>query len=934
MTKLTGITISNFRVFPFSKNQEDNRIDLNEINIITGANSSGKGSFFKALLLLQDNWERHQLLKLDFTDKDHKLGSLKSVLNDPTQNLGFTLFFEDGISLTYEFEGDTEQKEGILKRFVLQDNGKIIFEIIKAEVTKKGGNVYDVNELDFIWFGLDITQENQLLKYESNPTDENIIWENQISAYFGEKTQNELNKLELNAKSKISDKWEEEKNRIKTTKLDDNEKQEIDNVIKSHENEVAELQNKIQEYENKITAIEEEKDEQTEQIKQIVSLKDEMMNLERQKLERVKQLAKPKLEEEKIKEINKRILEAEQDAIRIKNKGTKEQQEIDKMLAEGILKIKTETELSDLEEYNVTKEIEKNASDEKLNEIINKIRKVTNSITEVENQIEKVQTDKDRRIENLNNIRVKSVKEFNKSKQNTPVKSELEEEKLKLKIDSLTQEVEAKEDEEIEHLEEQYGSFLAEEKDIPDKLSSYVTGELNKHLHFYHKRITYLPAFRAEQRRIFALSELEENYQQAIRRFWEIDTTREKLIKKWFKKFEVGYDYLSIEDANDAGDTFRIWLINEEKRNLADMGFGISQLIPIILVCATAQEGEIISIEEPETNLHPKFQLRLAEMFIEVTQKFKAQVMLETHSEYLMLKLKNLTLETGNTDLKLDYRHVIIYYFSGGQFKSTTLDEYGNIKDESIFESGFFDVIPDLQGSLWQKQVKKVVYPIFVEGKTDKLILEKALCLFAPTLQNTTLITDTTDKGAGTNFVKDSVLSWVYNREEDAGKALAILDNDSSGIAVKKELELNEKYQGFQQKKKVKTILLPKPQWLISFYQKSIFRKEYAFEYELEHLFPASCWRHAETEKWTKKHNKDIRLNNSDEESKVAYLEKKEVTPIQQLMLFQTIKNDKKTAFAKYVCSKMDDSEEGSEEWNELKRLIKEIKKNFVIKNH
>ncbi|BDD02089.1 AAA family ATPase [Persicobacter psychrovividus] len=49
---------------------------------------------------------------------------------------------------------------------------------------------------------------------------------------------------------------------------------------------------------------------------------------------------------------------------------------------------------------------------------------------------------------------------------------------------------------------------------------------------------------------------------------------------------------------------------------------------------------ELIILEEPETNLHPKLQSMLADMLIDATHRFNVNFMVETHSEYLIRKLQ------------------------------------------------------------------------------------------------------------------------------------------------------------------------------------------------------------------------------------------------------------------------------------------------------
>jgi predicted ATPase len=103
---------------------------------------------------------------------------------------------------------------------------------------------------------------------------------------------------------------------------------------------------------------------------------------------------------------------------------------------------------------------------------------------------------------------------------------------------------------------------------------------------------------------------------------------------------------------------------------------------------------KVVIIEEPENSLHPAFQSMLAEMFVEAIKKFNIQLIIETHSEYLIRKLQYLTAST-KSDLNSD--DTVIYYFyhpdkippGEKQVKKINMQKDGRLTDD--FGSGFFD---------------------------------------------------------------------------------------------------------------------------------------------------------------------------------------------------------------------------------------------------
>jgi predicted ATPase len=69
--------------------------------------------------------------------------------------------------------------------------------------------------------------------------------------------------------------------------------------------------------------------------------------------------------------------------------------------------------------------------------------------------------------------------------------------------------------------------------------------------------------------------------------------------------------------------------------NIADVGFGVSQVLPVVVAMLTAAPGQLVYIEEPEIHLHPRAQLALAGMAVRAANR-RARVVLETHSSLLL----------------------------------------------------------------------------------------------------------------------------------------------------------------------------------------------------------------------------------------------------------------------------------------------------------
>lgn len=120
--------------------------------------------------------------------------------------------------------------------------------------------------------------------------------------------------------------------------------------------------------------------------------------------------------------------------------------------------------------------------------------------------------------------------------------------------------------------------------------------------------------------------------------------------------------------------------------NLRDVGIGVSQVLPVLVLAYFAPVGSTIILEEPEIHLHPLAQSVLAELFVEVSRKRSVQFIVETHSEHLFRRLQTLVAgEKASSDR-------IAMYFVERQGKSAKarplqLDPYGRVDG---WPEGFF----------------------------------------------------------------------------------------------------------------------------------------------------------------------------------------------------------------------------------------------------
>lgn len=135
-------------------------------------------------------------------------------------------------------------------------------------------------------------------------------------------------------------------------------------------------------------------------------------------------------------------------------------------------------------------------------------------------------------------------------------------------------------------------------------------------------------------------------------------------------------------------------------RNIMDVWFWISQVLPVIVQSIIAKEKSIILIEQPEIHLHPSMQADLADLFIEIIRRKKIILFIETHSEYLLNRLKLRLVQNFNkseTEYKISAEDIGIYFFEENkekqcsEVKRVKIHEYGKIDFPKDFKESELD---------------------------------------------------------------------------------------------------------------------------------------------------------------------------------------------------------------------------------------------------
>lgn len=166
-------------------------------------------------------------------------------------------------------------------------------------------------------------------------------------------------------------------------------------------------------------------------------------------------------------------------------------------------------------------------------------------------------------------------------------------------------------------------------------------------------------------------------------------------VNRQLELFELGYEIkitsFKDEDTSDLSDVFAIRLIDKYTKvnvSLMDVGFGISQILPVIIQSVLSHNKTII-IEQPEIHIHPRLQAQLGSLLAEsIKSPFGNQFIIETHSEHLLLRLQKLIRkgELTKEDISIIY---VDRDSNGSKCLELRLDSEGDFIDE--WPNGFFD---------------------------------------------------------------------------------------------------------------------------------------------------------------------------------------------------------------------------------------------------
>jgi len=203
----------------------------------------------------------------------------------------------------------------------------------------------------------------------------------------------------------------------------------------------------------------------------------------------------------------------------------------------------------------------------------------------------------------------------------------------------------------------------------------------------------------AEQRQLqFAAEQPEQPFAQGI--------------AYWLQRMGVASAF-AVRPAG-AAEQYQALLKNHaeaEEVNLADLGFGVSQLLPVIVQAFYAPPNSTVWLEQPEIHLHSQVQAGLADMLIAATQAKEAglarnvQIIVESHSEHFLNRLQRRIAEGV-----ISHDDVALYFCSRkgsqAQIEALDIDTYGEITNwpENLFGDEMTDIAARAMAAVQRKR--------------------------------------------------------------------------------------------------------------------------------------------------------------------------------------------------------------------------------------
>ena len=204
-----------------------------------------------------------------------------------------------------------------------------------------------------------------------------------------------------------------------------------------------------------------------------------------------------------------------------------------------------------------------------------------------------------------------------------------------------------------------------EEKGLSVKEISALTPEIiPEEFERYLRQITYLGPIRSSPERFYTPSDDTSGGSTGIEgehaaNLLYRDEKLQNEANRWFGEFGIPYELKILETgaAPIASEliTVALYFVDEHRNRIkddthndiavtiADVGYGVNQLLPVIVEGVASPEHSIVCVEQPELHLHPELQAKFAELMLDTIRNSRhkrKQWIVETHSEMIIRRIQ------------------------------------------------------------------------------------------------------------------------------------------------------------------------------------------------------------------------------------------------------------------------------------------------------
>jgi len=211
----------------------------------------------------------------------------------------------------------------------------------------------------------------------------------------------------------------------------------------------------------------------------------------------------------------------------------------------------------------------------------------------------------------------------------------------------------------------------------------------------YFREVIHLPGLRGNSERTYPVTAVGstfpgtfEKYVASVIAQWQTDNHGDKIeaLNKDLERLGLTWK-VTAKSINDTQVELQVGRLTRAVRggardlvNIADVGFGVSQSLPVLVALRVAKPGQLVYLEQPEIHLHPRAQFAMAQVLADAASR-GVRVVTETHSSLLLLGVQTLVAEG-----RLSPETVKLHWFrrrddGTTEIESSELDEAGAFGD-------------------------------------------------------------------------------------------------------------------------------------------------------------------------------------------------------------------------------------------------------------